>query len=121
VNPEMQELNKLSVGLAKVEVAQEQTAAAIVRMSGSIDRLVDRLEKSDDIAREAFEKVKSAQYQINEQKSRLDETNRHYDSEIRALNSRFETETEKRKQGNRWIIGMVFTAASFVVAVIKLF
>ena len=51
--------------MVKLETLQETNAQAISNMAGSVNRLVDRLEQSDDIAREADQRSKSAHHRLD--------------------------------------------------------
>lgn len=55
--------------MVKLETLQANNAQAIGDMAYSVNRLVDKLEKSDDIAKEAVHRARSAQHQINELKN----------------------------------------------------
>ncbi|WP_424766288.1 hemolysin XhlA family protein [Paenibacillus sp. sgz302251] len=60
-----QQLAEISVKVGRVEVMQEMNAKAIIEMAASVQRLVDKLEKSDDVAREALDKSKSAHHRLD--------------------------------------------------------
>lgn len=62
---EMAKLNEIAVKVSGMESTQKAQAEAIGKMASSVDRLVDKLDKSDDVAREAMHRVKSAQHQID--------------------------------------------------------
>lgn len=49
-----------------MEVSQETTNKAVSDMATNVNRLVDKLDKSDDLAREADQRAKSAHHRIDE-------------------------------------------------------
>lgn len=117
----MMKLNEIAIQVARMEVGQSATNKAVSDMASNVNRLVEKLEKSDDVAREAEQRAKSAHHRIDEEKKRLDDANKHYDGEIKALNTRIDAENRERKLDKRWMIGTTLTAAGLIVAVIKLF
>ncbi|BBI32499.1 hypothetical protein [Cohnella abietis] len=120
-DPETQKLNEIAVQVARVEVGQEATSRAVSDMAANVNKLVDKLEKSDVLARRAEDRASSAHHRIDEERKRLDDTNRHYDNEIKSLNARIDTENRERKLDKRWMIGTTLSAAGLIIAVIKLF
>lgn len=68
---EIQQLNEIAHKVGRLEVLQETNTKAIAEMATSVNRLVDKLDKSDDIAREADQRARAAQHQINELKQTL--------------------------------------------------
>lgn len=68
-NLELAKLNEIAVKVGSMEATQNAQAQAIGKMANSVDRLIDKLDKSDDIAREADQRAKSAHHRIDEMKS----------------------------------------------------
>lgn len=60
-----QTLNEISVKVGRLEVMQETNTKAVGDMAVSVQRLVDRLEKSDDVAREALQSSKAAHHRLD--------------------------------------------------------
>jgi hypothetical protein len=60
-----QALNDISVKVGRLEVMQENNTKAISEMATSVNRLVDKLDKSDDVAKEALDKSKSAHHRLD--------------------------------------------------------
>jgi DNA repair ATPase RecN len=69
--PELQALVKIESRMARLEAIQESNTRAISEMATSVNRLIEKLDKSDDVAKEALQRVKSAQHQINDVRSDL--------------------------------------------------
>lgn len=67
-----QQLNEISLKVGRVEVLQEMNAKNINDLTASVQRLVEKLENSSDIAREALDKSKSAHHRLDT----LEENNR---------------------------------------------
>lgn len=65
-NSETQMLSDIALKVGRLEVLQESNAKAIQDMASSVNRLVDKLDKSDDIAREADQSARSAHHRIDE-------------------------------------------------------
>lgn len=59
-------LSDISVKVGKLEVLQESNAKAIQDMASGVNRLVDKLDKSDDVAREADQRARSAHHRIDD-------------------------------------------------------
>ena len=60
-----QQLNEISLKVGRVEVLQEMNAKNINDLTHSVQRLVEKLESSSDIAREALDKSKSAHHRLD--------------------------------------------------------
>lgn len=60
-----QTINDIALKVGRLEIMQETNTKAIADMANSINRLVDKLDKSDDLAREAHEKSKSAHKRLD--------------------------------------------------------
>jgi len=60
-----QQLNEISLKVGRVEVLQEMNAKNINDLTNSVQRLVEKLENSSDIAREALDKSKSAHHRLD--------------------------------------------------------
>ncbi|MDZ7543214.1 hemolysin XhlA [Clostridium perfringens] len=61
-----QVLSDIAVKVGKLEALQEANTRAISDMASSVDRLVTKLEQSDDLAREAIQSTKSAHHRIDD-------------------------------------------------------
>nr|WP_232016486.1 hemolysin XhlA family protein [Paenibacillus baekrokdamisoli] len=61
----MQILNDIAVKVGKLEALQETNAKAISDLTSSVNRLVDRLGQSDDLAREADQRARSAHHRLD--------------------------------------------------------
>lgn len=93
--PEAQ-LNQIAVQVGKLETLQEANTKAIGEMAASVNRLVDRLDRSDDIARDAEQRARSAHHRIDEAIRRIDDI----------------------KSGQRWLIGTTISLAGLFVAAV---
>jgi len=91
--PEAQ-LNQIAVQVGKLEMLQQANTKALGDMASSINRLVDRLDRSDDIAREADQRSKSAHHRLDEANKRIDDI----------------------KTGQRWLIGITITLTGLFVS-----
>lgn len=58
-------LNDISVKVGRLEVMQENSTKAITDMAASVNRLVEKLDKSDDVAKEELDKSKFAHKRID--------------------------------------------------------
>ena len=58
-------LGNIELKLCRVETLQEENTKAIQGMAQSIDKLVTKLEESDDLAREASQSARSAHKRID--------------------------------------------------------
>lgn len=72
-NPEMQMLTTINSRLGNLEGRQEASVRAIGDMATNINRLIEKMDKSDDIAREAEQRSKSAHHRIDEVKKEVAE------------------------------------------------
>lgn len=66
-------MSEIAVKVGKLETLQEANTRAIGDMASGVNRLVDRLDKSDDIAKEARDKAASAHHRITELNADLKE------------------------------------------------
>lgn len=60
-----QQLNDISVKVGRVEVLQEVGAKNINDLTITVQRLVEKFEANNDIAREALDKAKSAHHRLD--------------------------------------------------------
>ncbi|MCM3272625.1 hypothetical protein [Paenibacillus elgii] len=65
-----------------------------------MNRLVEKLDKSDDIAKEADQRAKSAHHRLDEVVKRLDATDKKIDEDQKEIRS-----------GQRWLIGITISVA----------
>ncbi|WP_246066878.1 hemolysin XhlA family protein [Paenibacillus koleovorans] len=70
--PEIKMLSDIAVKVSRLEANGEANAKAIGDMAHSVNRLVDKLDRSDDIAREADQRAKSAHHRIDKVESDTD-------------------------------------------------
>ncbi|MCR8633505.1 hemolysin XhlA family protein [Paenibacillus radicis (ex Xue et al. 2023)] len=63
---ETKTLNDIAVKVGKLEAGQEASVKATNELASSVNRLVDKLDKSDDIAREALQASNVNQKRIDE-------------------------------------------------------
>ncbi|MEF3302384.1 hypothetical protein [Paenibacillus sp. GYB003] len=71
-DPGMKMLSDIAVKVGKLEALQETNARAIHDMATGLNRLINKLDQSDDIAREADLRAKSAHQRIDEVKLESD-------------------------------------------------
>lgn len=71
-DPGMKMLSDIAVKVGKLEALQETNARAINDMANGLNRLINKLDQSDDIAREAELRAKSAHHRIDEVKADAD-------------------------------------------------
>lgn len=69
---ELQTLGKIESRLARLEALQEANVRTTNELTANVNRLVEKLERSDDIAREADQRAKSAHHRIEETNKRID-------------------------------------------------
>lgn len=62
---EVQQLNEIALKVGRLEVLQEANTKAVADMAGSVNRLVDKLDQSDNIAREADQRARSAHHRLD--------------------------------------------------------
>ncbi len=63
---ELQALGKIEGRLGRLEALQEAGIRSNTELSDSVNRLVEKLDRSDDIAREADQRARSAHHRIDE-------------------------------------------------------
>jgi len=63
---ELQALSKIEGRLGRLEALQEANVRANAELTASVNRLVDKLERSDDVARDADQRARSAHHRIDE-------------------------------------------------------
>jgi predicted nucleic acid-binding Zn-ribbon protein len=107
----------VGVGVLSGDDVQSEILQRLTRVETKLDMQIN----AKDMAAEALQSAKSAHHRIEESCRKVDELDKHFDLEIKALNTRIDTENEKRKQGQRWMIGTMLTAAGLIIAAIKLF
>lgn len=82
---EMKVLSEIAVKVGKLEANQEATAKSMAQMAESVNRLVEKLDKSDDIAREADQRARSAHHRIDELRAEMDKRIAGIQDDIRWL------------------------------------
>jgi methyl-accepting chemotaxis protein len=65
VSNEMDKLNEIAVKVSAMEATQKAQAESVGKMANSVDRLVDKWDKSDDVAKEAAISARSAHKRID--------------------------------------------------------
>ncbi|MFC5528462.1 hemolysin XhlA family protein [Cohnella yongneupensis] len=63
---EIEKLNEIAVKVSGMEATQRAQSDAVGKMASSVERLVEKLEKSDDIAREADQRARAAHHRIDD-------------------------------------------------------
>lgn len=69
---EIQALGKIESRLARLEALQETNVRTTNELTANVNRLVEKLERSDDIAREADQRARGAHHRIDEANRRID-------------------------------------------------
>jgi hypothetical protein len=103
----------------------------ILQRLTAVETKLDMQLNAKDIANEALQSAKAAHHRAEENRSRTEELDKHYDFEIKTLNSRVEIEVqkinartesdnEKRKQGQRWLIGTLITSGGLIIATLTI-
>ena len=108
---EMMAITDLASKMTRIEVTQDTQTKAIADLASGINRLVDKLDNSDDIAREALQSAKSAHHRIEELKT-----------VVTNLEMRMHTKFANQDSSARWRIttslsigGAVIAAVSFAI------
>ena len=70
----MRVLSEINGRIGRLEGAQEAQAKAIGDMAASVNRLVDKLDRSDDIAREADHRARTAHHRIDDTRKEIGQT-----------------------------------------------
>jgi len=68
---ELQALGKIEGRLGRLEALQEATVRTTTELTANVNRLVEKLDRSDDIARDADQRAKSAHHRIDETVSQI--------------------------------------------------
>lgn len=71
---ELQALGKIEGRLARLEALQEATVRTTTELTANVNRLVEKLDRSDDIAREADQRAEYAHQRIDDAFSQIKET-----------------------------------------------
>jgi hypothetical protein len=95
---ELQALSKIEGRLGRLEALQEANVRANAELTASVNRLVEKLDRSDDLARDADQRARSAHHRIDETNKRIDD--------MRA--------------GQKWAIGLTLTAIGLFMTAIGL-
>ncbi|MGO4372874.1 hypothetical protein AB4Z21_19340 [Paenibacillus sp. MCAF20] len=93
-----QTINDIAVKVGRLEEKQEASNRAIGDMAASVHRLIDKLDKSDDVAKEALQSVRSAHLRMNE----------------------FGKQMDDMKAGHRWAIGAGLSSIGLCLTAIGL-
>jgi methyl-accepting chemotaxis protein len=104
--PETQMLSEIALKVGRLEVLQESNAKAIQDMASSVNRLVEKLEKSDDIAREADQRARSAHHRLDEMR----------DQELPRLLDAM----KEMRNNQKWLIGTTISVVALFLTSIGL-
>lgn len=99
---ELQALGKIEGRLGRLEALQEANVRANAELTTSVNRLVEKLDKSDDLARDAVQRARSAHHRIDD------------------LSKRFDEQQRERKADRNFMIGTTLTAVSVTAGVVTL-
>jgi methyl-accepting chemotaxis protein len=108
-NTELGMLAEINNKVGKLEGAQEASVRAIGEMATNVNRLIEKLDQSNDIAREADQRARSAHHRIDEMGKRMDKTE-----------DRVSEEAEKAKAGRRWLVGTILSGVGLFISVLSL-
>jgi len=61
-----QTINDIAVKVGRLEVIQDASTKAIGDMAASVNKLVDKLDKSDDVAKDADQRARSAHKRVDD-------------------------------------------------------
>lgn len=103
------QMNTLIIQVAKLETSQEASTKALSEVAFSVGRLVDRLESSDDVAKEAAQSARSAH-------KRLDKL----ESTVKDDKDDLEGAIDRLRQGQRYVVTTACTLISIGIAAIGL-
>ncbi|MCM3747470.1 hypothetical protein M3223_08890 [Paenibacillus pasadenensis] len=103
------QMNTLIIQVAKLETSQEASTKALSEVAFSVGRLVDRLESSDDVAKEAAQSARSAHKRIDKLEDAVKEDKDDMDDAI-----------ERMRQGQRYVVTTACALISIGVAAIGL-
>mgnify|MGYP001413976971 CR=1 FL=1 len=70
---EVRALHDISTRLGRLEALQEANVRTTSELTANVNRLVEKLDRSDDIAREADQRAKSAHHRIDETNKAVEE------------------------------------------------
>ena len=70
---ELKALTKIEGRLVRLEAMQESAVRSTGELTSNINRLVEKLERSEDIAREAEHQAKSAHHRVDESNKRVND------------------------------------------------
>lgn len=110
---ELQALGKIEGRLGRLEALQEATVRTNTELTANVNRLVEKLDKSDDIAREADQRARSAH-------QRIDELSKQTDAQVKAIQERIDADRRERKSDRHFMIGTMLTAVSVTAGVVTL-
>lgn len=108
-NQELGMLAEINSKIGKLEGAQEASVRAIGEMATNVNRLIDKLDQSNDIAKEADQRARSAHHRLDEFGKRLDKSE-----------ERMDAEAEKTKAGRRWLVGTIFSGIGLFISMLAL-
>ncbi|WP_240967923.1 hemolysin XhlA family protein [Paenibacillus aquistagni] len=72
MSQDTQMLSDIAVKVGKLEALQESNTRAISDMANSVEKLVTKLDQSDDLAREAMQSTKSSHHRADELTKRVE-------------------------------------------------
>lgn len=106
---EVNALGKIEGRLGRLEALQEANVRSNTELTASVNRLVEKLDKSDDKAREADQRARSAHHRIDDVQEQL-----------KATNGRIDDEKRERKADKHWMIGTMLTAVGATAGIVTL-
>jgi methyl-accepting chemotaxis protein len=102
-DPELRMLSDIAVKVGKLEAGQEATAKSIGEMASSVNRLVEKLDQSDDIAKEAGQRARSAHHRLDDVKAELEK-------KIDAVKSDEDKKITEIKDDIKWLWRTILAA-----------
>lgn len=68
-----QTLHNIAIQVGRLEVMQESNTKAISEMAASVNKLVDKLDASDDVAKDAGQRARSAHKRVDDLEAEIKE------------------------------------------------
>lgn len=69
---EIEKLNEIAIKVGKLETGWDASVRATNELAASVNRLVEKMDTSDDIAREAGQRARAAHYRLDEARAEFD-------------------------------------------------
>jgi hypothetical protein len=103
------------------QLAGEDVQTEILQRLTRVETKLDMQINAKDMAAEALNLAKRAHERIEETNRFLGNFDKHYDGEVKALSVKIDTENEKRRAGQRWLVGTILSACALCITVILKF